>query len=94
MQLHANHVALARVANVSYAAPSTNPTLGMLPVPQTHFRRHQQHVCSTSATNSGAFVPVEWESDAEVHDEESLQRKALLITRFKAADTDGCVCRW
>lgn len=93
MQLHIHHHALLRPTHVVYVAPSTNPTLvstkGIAFRTQPASQCRPNLKCKTSATDSGAFVPVEWESDAEVHDEESLQRKAVLIERFKAADTDG-----
>lgn len=91
MQLQANHHVLTRPAHVSYTAPHYPMGIVLrtpLGVMGAQCRPH--HICKTSATDSGAFVPVEWESDAEVHDEESLQRKSVLIQRFKAADTDGC----
>ncbi len=61
--------------------------------PLRQYRRKctYQQICRTSATDNGAFVPVEWESDEEVHNEESLQLKTALLERFKAADTDGYV---
>lgn len=71
-------------------SPNSHALLAKTPLPRQYgHRRTYKQVCRTSATDNGAFVPVEWESDEEVHDKESLQLKTALLERFKAADTDG-----